>query len=137
MDSLLFNQLATSTPGVIIACTFFFLLILCSYLVIESKAAGLSRIPGPWLAQFTNIWALHFTWRTNRAGTTNGGQNKVSKLMKLRAVYGDVVRTGPRMVVVFDPAAVPMIYGVRSKLNKARDPSIKVLKFRVLTDTSG
>ncbi|KAL2880404.1 hypothetical protein SGCOL_004121 [Colletotrichum sp. CLE4] len=36
----------------------------------------------------------------------------------LRDKYGDVVRLGPRSVTVFDPSAVPVIYGVRSRLDK-------------------
>ena len=87
---------------------------LCTILALNSRNAGLSHIPGPFLARYTDIWAVHFTWKTRRY------RNKVGEQRGLRAQYGDAVRTGPRTVTVFDPAAVPVIYGVRSKLDKVK-----------------
>jgi hypothetical protein len=90
------------------------LILLCSLLVLNSRQAGLSHIPGPFLARYTDAWSLYIAWRGVRF------HNKVGVQRGLQARYGDVVRTGPRSVTVFDPAAVPAIYGVRSKLDKAR-----------------
>jgi hypothetical protein len=89
-------------------------LLLCTMLVLNSRNGRLSHIPGPFLARYTDAWSLYAAWRTLRLG------NKVDMQRDLRARYGDVVRTGPRSVTVFDPAAVPVIYGVRSKLDKVR-----------------
>ncbi len=90
---------------------------LCSYLVLNSRRAGLSHIPGPFLARYTDAWAVYITWKGQ--GGLHAG-NKVGLQRKLHAQYGDVVRTGPRTLTVFDPAAVTVIYGVRSKLDKVR-----------------
>ena len=87
---------------------------LCSYFVLESRRAGLSHIPGPFWARYTDAWALYTAWKILRS------RNKVGAQRALQARYGDVVRTGPRSVTIFDPAAIPAIYGVRSKLDKVR-----------------
>ncbi len=84
------------------------------YLVVSSWRAGLSHIPGPFWARYTDAWALYIAWKSLRFGDKVGVQRAV------QARYGNVVRTGPRSVTVFDPAAVPAIYGVRSKLDKVR-----------------
>jgi hypothetical protein len=83
--------------------------------VINSRRANLSHIPGPFLARYTDLWSLNLAWQGLRNGET-----KVSAQREIRARYGDVVRTGPWAVTVFDPAAVPAIYGVRAKLDKVR-----------------
>ena len=87
---------------------------LLSFSVLSSRRAGLSHIPGPFVARYTNAWSLYIAWLGIRYG------HKIGVQRKIRAQYGDVVRTGPRSVTVFDPAAVPVIYGVRSKLEKVR-----------------
>ena len=84
-------------------------------LIVSSRRAGLSSIPGPFLARYTDIWALYHAWKI-----THYGLDKVSYYRHLQAQYGIVVRTGPRSVIVLDPAAVALIYGVRAKLNKVR-----------------
>ena len=88
------------------------IVLLVSLLVFNSKIAGLSHIPGPFWARYTDVWAVYFAWATIRY------QNKVKEQRSLQSLYGDVVRTGPWTVTVFDPAAVPLIYGVRTKLEK-------------------
>jgi hypothetical protein len=84
------------------------------YLEFNSRKAGLSHIPGPFLARYTQAWSLYAAWHTNRH------DNRVTFQRQLQAQYGDIVRTGPCSVTVLDPAAVPVIYGVRSRLNKVR-----------------
>lgn len=88
------------------------LLWLVAAALFNSKRAGLSHIPGPFIARYTNLWAVYVAWKTEKDG------NRASFNRKLQARYGDVVRTGPRSVSVMDPAAIPVIYGVRSKLDK-------------------
>lgn len=84
-----------------------------AFLIVSSRRAGLSNIPGPFLARYTDTWALYYAWKI-----AHYGLDKVSYYRQLQAHYGIVIRTGPRSVVVLDPAAVPLIYGVRAKLNK-------------------
>lgn len=93
------------------------LLALCAVLVFDSKRAGLSHIPGPFIARYTNLWAVYVAWKTDYAGT------RAAFNQTLQQQYGDVVRTGPRNVSVMDPAAIPTIYGVRSRLDKVSEPS--------------
>lgn len=93
-----------------------FLLFFCTVIVFNSKRAGLSHIPGPFIARYTNLWAVYIAWRTNIDG------NRASFNRSLQAHYGDVIRFGPRSISVMDPAAVPLIYGVRSRLDKVSIP---------------
>lgn len=81
-------------------------------LVIQSTRAGISDIPGPWIARYTDAFNLYATYKASHS------DDKAFYPRQLQSQYGNVVRTGPRTVSVFDPAAVPVIYGVRSKLNK-------------------
>lgn len=61
----------------------------------------LSHIPGPFLARFTNI--PRFLWvLSNRAHDIH---------TELHRRYGPLVRFGPNMVSVADPAEVGNIYG--------------------------
>ncbi|OAL36511.1 hypothetical protein AYO20_04127 [Fonsecaea nubica] len=106
------NAFGTSYLESILSLVGLSLMVLVAYLFISSRRAGLSHIPGPFLARYTNIWSLYTTWLTSQ------NYNRVSFHNKLRSQYGDVVRTGPNSVTVFDPAAVTQIYGVRSKLDK-------------------
>jgi hypothetical protein len=87
-------------------------------LVVNSRRVGLSHIPGPFWARYTDLWAVHNAWNGIKFS------RKVQSQRELQARYGDVIRTGPRSVTVFDPAAVPVIYGVRSKLDKVRMSSV-------------
>ncbi|KAJ0425453.1 cytochrome P450 [Aspergillus carlsbadensis] len=66
--------------------------------LLSSKTAGISHIPGPFLARYTGAWSLWLTWKSHR--------------------NGDRTANRPRSVTVLDPAAVPLVYGVRAKLDK-------------------
>lgn len=81
-------------------------------LVVQSKRAGLSHIPGPWLAKYTDVWGVYAAYKAFSS------KDKILYHRQMQARYGNVVRTGPKTVTVLDPAAVPTIYGVRSRLNK-------------------
>jgi len=61
----------------------------------------LRHIPGPFLAKFTNI--PRFSWvKSNRAHDIH---------IDLHRKYGRIVRYGPNMVAVSDPAEIGKIYG--------------------------
>jgi hypothetical protein len=78
--------------------------------VLDSRRAGLSHIPGPFLARYTDAWRLY------QAVKGYGKPEYLSN--RLRKTHGEVVRIGPTTVAVFDPAAVSTIYGTGSRLNK-------------------
>lgn len=90
----------------------FFIFSAITYLVVDSWRAGLSHIPGPWLAKYTDAWSAY------EAKTNIGCVNKADQWRELQAKYGDVVRIGPRTVVALNCTAVPVIYGVKNRLNK-------------------
>ena len=87
------------------------LVVTLAYLWWYSRASGLSHVPGPWLARYTN---LHAWWAAQRTFGTNE-----CYLRALHARHGDVVRVAPRRVSVADPAAIPAVYGMRAALDKA------------------
>lgn len=91
---------------------------ICLYLLIVSKRAGLSHISGPWIARYTDAWALYNGWKILRARRLGLPLTKLGWHKQLQARYGDVVRIGPRTVVCFDAMAVPTIYAIRSRLEK-------------------
>ena len=66
-------------------------------------------IPGPFLAKHTRTW-LAFTSLKGRL---------VVDTHKVHEKYGKIVRLQPNFVSVSDDAAIPLIYGHRSKLNKS------------------
>lgn len=81
---------------------FLFLFLIVGYLVHVRYGYGMSSVPGPWLASFTDFWrfqaVLHGRFElTNRA---------------LHERYGNLVRVGPRCVSVADPYEIPKIYGI-------------------------
>lgn len=98
-------------------------LTVCLFLELVSRRAKLSHIPGPWQARYTDAWSLHAAWKISSAPRTSQSQVKLAHYKRLQALYGDVVRVGPRTVIVFDAAAVPTVYGVRAKLDKASTAS--------------
>lgn len=112
------------------------LLVLLAVLVFDSKRAGLSHIPGPFIARYTNLWAVYVAWKTDYSGTRAAFNRTLQKQ------YGDVVRTGPRNVSVMDPAAIPTIYGVRSRLDKGeayvpfRQPGVKTSLLSIPDETT-
>ncbi|KAL1863324.1 hypothetical protein Plec18170_000158 [Paecilomyces lecythidis] len=81
------------------------------YCVIDSYAAGLGHIPGPFFARFTDLDGLYRKWSVSLHGDW---------LTPLHHKYGDIVRVGPRSVSVADPAAIRTIYNTKSRLEKSR-----------------
>ena len=107
-----FDGIQKSRGLLFVYCSLFLLAVVILLLLINSWRAGLSHVPGPFLARYTDAWTLYSAWRTLRRG------DKVEYYNQLQARYGDVIRIGPKSVLVLDPAAVPVIYGVRAKLDK-------------------
>ena len=68
----------------------------------------LRRIPGPFLAAWSNIPRFYWVW-TRRAHEIH---------IALHEKYGKLVRVGPNMVSVGDPAEIHNIYGITGKFQK-------------------
>jgi hypothetical protein len=85
------------------------------YHFLQSHSAHLSHVPGPLLAQYTNLWNFYHAYRI---AYLNG--DKIAWFRGLQNKYGDVIRVGPKSVLVLDTDAVPLIYGVRVRLDKVR-----------------
>lgn len=75
-------------------------IIIC-YFASVALQPGLIRIPGPWLAKFSNLYRL----RLNRRGRFS------HDILDLHRKYGDYVRIGPNVVSISDKRVVGSIYG--------------------------
>jgi cytochrome P450 len=71
----------------------------------------LRNFPGPLPAKLTKWWATKQTWDSNFRYYRN-------VLPQFRHQYGDYVRTGPREIAIFDPAAIQPILGFNAKTTK-------------------
>ncbi|KAL8864028.1 MAG: hypothetical protein Q9198_010145, partial [Flavoplaca austrocitrina] len=69
----------------------------------------LRHVPGPFLASFTNLPRLSWVY-SNRAGEIHTA---------LHRRYGPIVRFGPSMVSVADPAQINTIYDIHGKWVKS------------------
>lgn len=74
----------------------------------------LRRIPGPFLAAWSNIPRFYWVW-SRRAHEIH---------ITLHEKYGKLVRVGPNMVSVGDPAEIHNIYGSTAKFQKVGCPII-------------
>ena len=84
-------------------------LVLIWRLGINRYGGGLNHIPGPRLASLTNIWRFLVVW---------GRRPEVEHIL-LHEKYGPLVRLGPRVVSVADPAAVSAIYALNAGFVKS------------------
>jgi cytochrome P450 len=69
---------------------------------------GLYSIPGPFVARFTNLWRFIDACKGHHERT----------MIQLHEKYGPVVRIGPNVVSVADPAAIEAILGLKANLDK-------------------
>lgn len=74
--------------------------VLCYFASVVLKPS-LIRIPGPWLAKFSNLYRL----RLNQRGRFS------HDLLDLHRKYGEYVRIGPNVVSISDKRVVGSIYG--------------------------
>jgi len=93
----------------------YFLLILLSALLLFfvhlwRTYARLRHVPGPFLASLSNIPRFYWvsTWKAHQVH------------IALHKKYGKLVRLGPNMVSVGDPAEISKIYGVGGNFIKVR-----------------
>ena len=71
------------------------------YVVPFLQRSALRRVPGPWLAKFSNLWLLIQCRRARRFQAVDAAHKK----------YGKLVRIQPDHVSVADDAAITAIYG--------------------------
>lgn len=86
---------------------------------IQNKyASGLSKVPGPSLAAYTDLWRLCLVW----------GRRPELTHVQLHKKYGDLVRIGPKTVLVSEWNSVKKIYGLNAgyiKVSTRRDRGFK------------
>ncbi|TXB97730.1 hypothetical protein FocTR4_00011814 [Fusarium oxysporum f. sp. cubense] len=70
---------------------------------------GLGKIPGPWVAKFTQAWRIGLVLKGNAH----------EEYKSLHDKYGPIVRTAPNVVDISDPTSIATIYGISSKFLKS------------------
>jgi hypothetical protein len=78
------------------------------YLCLQYFQGGLNKFPGPFLANFTDLWRFFDVW----------GRRPDVTHIRLHRKYGDVVRLGPRALSFADPNAIKVIYGLNKGFTK-------------------
>ncbi|KAL1633443.1 hypothetical protein SLS58_011074 [Diplodia intermedia] len=86
-----------------------FILERLSRTVYSTFRRGIRRVPGPLAAKLTPYWRIGLVW--------SGDAHE--KYRALHARYGPMVRTAPHVVDISDPAAIPTIYGIKSRFLKS------------------
>ena len=71
--------------------------------------ADLCDIPGPELAAWTSLWRFRDAWKGQAHRTA----------IELHREYGKLVRIGPNVVSVSDPAMIPVIYNTSGNFTKS------------------
>lgn len=76
--------------------------------VVAYWSSPLKKIPGPFLAKFSNIWRFY----------NHYGQTHIETQKELHKTYGDVVRLGPNTVSIADASLLKTIYSTRGTFTK-------------------
>ncbi|OAK94200.1 cytochrome P450 [Phaeosphaeriaceae sp. SRC1lsM3a] len=84
-------------------------IIIVSQYVLAYLQSPLNKLPGPFLAKFSNIWRL---WN-------HYGQTHIETQRALHKKHGDVVRLGPTIVSVSDASLIKTIYNTRGTFLKS------------------
>ncbi|KAL2844359.1 cytochrome P450 [Aspergillus pseudoustus] len=95
---MLLQQLLGQWPALITLCG----LGVVARLFHNKYGHGIAEVPGPFLAAYTDLWRFCLVW---------GGRPEKAHI-KLHERYGPLVRLGPNMVSVSDPAALKVVYGL-------------------------
>lgn len=80
------------------------------FIIIRSYQAGLGHLPGPFLARYTDAWRGYMGWKYH------GMDTSYQRIWMKK--YGDVVRVGPRTILVADPEAINPVLGLKGRLDK-------------------
>lgn len=89
----------------------FYTSLISSILTYRAFFHPLGNFPGPFPAKLTKWWATKQTWDSDF---------RYYRMInpQFRLQHGDYVRTGPREIVIFDPAAIKPILGFNTKTTK-------------------
>jgi hypothetical protein len=86
----------------------FVLLLSCVQLVRTRYRKGLSAIPGPFIASFSNLWKLNAVYKGDMP----------RRNIAIHEKYGPVVRIGPNHVSFASPQGFQTIHGSRQAFAK-------------------
>ncbi|KAL2855945.1 cytochrome P450 family protein [Aspergillus pseudoustus] len=92
-----------------ILAIFTFLAALLVYAIYYRYLHPLANVPGPFWAALTNIW-----W----ARTAATGDAHI-RTLKLHEKYGNIVRIAPNDIIICEPNAFKIIYGIGNKYRKS------------------
>jgi hypothetical protein len=84
-------------------------IILITQYVFAYLQSPLKKIPGPFLAKFSNIWRFF----------NHYGQTHIETQRQLHEKHGDYVRLGPNTVSVADASLIKTIYNTRGTFVKS------------------
>jgi hypothetical protein len=76
--------------------------------IVAYLSSPLKKIPGPFLAKFSDIWRFWSQYQTTQIETFQGLHEK----------YGSAVRVGPNTVSLSDPSLIKTIYNTRGTFIK-------------------
>ncbi|KAK9414814.1 putative Pisatin demethylase [Seiridium unicorne] len=85
-------------------------LLLVTYVVYTYFFNSLSYVPGPAISRISNFWKVKAAWH----------EDLPKRLIALHREHGPIVRVGPDTISLNDPAAYPIIYGVKQGFKKTR-----------------
>lgn len=86
-----------SKPGIYLP------ILVLTYLFYTRYLTGISHIPGPFIGSISNFWKISAAWNEEFPQRNIAAHRK----------YGPLVRVGPNMISVDDPAALNIIYGFK------------------------
>lgn len=92
----------------LVGISFWLLTAVVAYILYLRYLAGLRHISGPFIASFSNWWKIKAAWQ----------EQMPQQNIALHKKYGPLVRIGPNMISVDDPAAMNIIYGFKSIYHK-------------------
>lgn len=78
-------------------------LLLATYIFYQRFLSNVSHIPGPFSASISNWWKISAAWN----------EEMPKRNIAAHRQYGPLVRIGPNMISVDDPAALSTIYGFK------------------------
>lgn len=84
------------------------LVVLVTQYVVAYLQSPLKRIPGPWLAKFSDLWRLMVAYE----------KKHITTQLALHKKHGDYVQLGPNVVSIADPNVVKTIYSTRGTFVK-------------------
>ena len=80
-----------------------------AYFLSQAIRPGITTVPGPWLAKFSNLWRLIETYY---------GRYQ-DRIPELHSKYGNLVRLAPDVISISDPRAIECVYGFKTHLEKS------------------